>query len=427
MKSFEKIIGYESIKKELMQICDMIKNESVYKTLGANLPVGVMLYGDPGLGKSLMATCFIEECNINTYTIRKNKSDNFVEYISEVFNKAKENAPSIVFLDDMDKFANEDNDHVDAEEYVAVQAGIDDVKGSGVFVLATVNEYHKLPRSLVRSGRFDRCIEVFPPDSNDCKKIIQHYLEDKKVSDDINCDDISKMISYSSCAELETIMNEAAILAGFKRKEYIEMADVVSAVLKMEYNSPDEFTKVTDKELEKIAYHEAGHLVMSELLCPESIGLASVRTSGRDKVGGFVRRCKNLSDAESHALVSLSGKAAVELNYGVCADGCDSDVRRAYKAIRDDISDSGSMGFAMVDVSNHSFPDASEAMNSRNEAVVQAELERCFYKAKEILIKNKEFLNRTVRALMEKETLLASDIERIKAEIDVPNYAHHQL
>jgi len=418
MSSFDKIIGYETIKNELMQICDMINNKSVYEKLGAKLPMGVLLYGDPGLGKTLMAKCFIEECKLEAFTIRKNKSENFVEHISEVFKQAKEKAPAIIFLDDMDKFANEDNNHRDAEEYVAVQAGIDDVKGTGVFVLATVNEHHKLPRSLTRSGRFDRCIEVCSPNSQDCVKIIKHYLADKKVADDINIEDISKMISYSSCAELETIMNEAAILAGFKRKECIEMSDIVSSVLKMEYNSPDDFTKVTDAELKKIAYHEAGHLVMSEILCPGSIGLASVRTSGRNSVGGFVRRCKKLPNAESHILVSLSGKAAVELNYGMCADGCESDIKRAFECIRDEISENGSMGFGMVDVANHRFPETSESLNSRNESIVQTELERYFYKAKEIILKNKEFLDTIVCALIEKETLLSSDIKKIKEKYD---------
>ena len=418
MSSFDKIIGYETIKNELMQICDMINNKSVYEKLGAKLPMGVLLYGDPGLGKTLMAKCFIEECKLEAFTIRKNKSENFVEHISEVFKQAKEKAPAIIFLDDMDKFANEDNNHRDAEEYVAVQAGIDDVKGTGVFVLATVNEHHKLPRSLTRSGRFDRCIEVCSPNSQDCVKIIKHYLADKKVADDINIEDISKMISYSSCAELETIMNEAAILAGFKRKECIEMSDIVSSVLKMEYNSPDDFTKITDAELKKIAYHEAGHLVMSEILCPGSIGLASVRTSGRNSVGGFVRRCKKLPNAESHILVSLSGKAAVELNYGICADGCESDIKRAFECIRDEISENGSMGFSMVDVANHRFPETSESLNSRNESIVQTELERYFYKAKEIILKNKEFLDTVVCALIEKETLLSSDIKKIREKYD---------
>lgn len=218
MNNFDKIIGYDSIKKELLQICDMLRNENIYSELGAKLPNGVLLYGDPGLGKTLMAKCFIEESRLKAFTIRKNKSENFVEYISEVFNEAKNNAPSIVFLDDMDKFANEDNHHRDAEEYVAVQSAIDDIQGCNVFVLATVNEYRKLPSSLTRSGRFDRSIEVCSPSSADSIKIIEYYLKDKKISENINIEDISKMISYSSCAELETIMNEAAIIAGYKRK-----------------------------------------------------------------------------------------------------------------------------------------------------------------------------------------------------------------
>lgn len=419
MNNFDKVIGYETIKNELMQICDMINNKDTYTELGAKLPTGVLLYGDPGLGKTLMAKCFIEECKLEAFTIRKNKSENFVEHISEIFKEAKEKAPAIIFLDDMDKFANEDNDHRDAEEYVAVQAGIDDVKGFDVFVFATVNEYRKLPRSLTRSGRFDRCIEVCSPNNEDCIKIISHYLENKKVDDDINIDDISKMISYSSCAELETIMNEAAIIAGYKRKECIEMADIVSAVLKMEYNSPDDYTKMTDTELKKIAFHEAGHLVMSDILCPGSVGLISLRTSGRNSVGGFVRRCKELPTNECHTLVSLAGKAAVELNYGKCADGCESDIRRAYECIRDEISENGSMGFAMIDVANRRFPSTSESMNSRNEAVVQSELERYFYKAKEIILKNQDYLNKIVAALLDKETLLASDIKRIRESLCV--------
>ena len=178
MSKFDKIIGYDSIKKELLQICDMLKNKEFYSNLGAKLPNGILLYGDPGLGKTLMAKCFIDESGLKTFVIRKNKSENFVEHISDVFNEAKKCAPAIVFLDDMDKFANEDKNHRDAEEYVAVQSAIDEVKGCDVFVLATVNEYRKLPSSLTRSGRFDRSIEVCSPSSADSIKIIEYYLKD---------------------------------------------------------------------------------------------------------------------------------------------------------------------------------------------------------------------------------------------------------
>ena len=228
--AFEKIIGYSSIKKELLQLCDMVKNRAVYEKLGAKLPQGILLYGDPGLGKTLMAKCFIEESGLEAYVVRRNKgNDDFIADITETFQSAKAHAPSIVFLDDMDKFANEDRNHCDAEEYVAVQSGIDEVKHCDVFVLATVNNLWKLPKSLKRSGRFDRKIEVKTPNERDAKEIIAYYLSDKAVSDDVNMDDLVRMISYSSCAELETILNEAAIRAAYERKAVIEMSDLVKA------------------------------------------------------------------------------------------------------------------------------------------------------------------------------------------------------
>ena len=222
MNAFDKVVGYESIKNELLQICDMIHNRETYEKLGARLPQGVLLYGAPGLGKTLIAKSFIEESGLKAYILRRDKGDDFVGSITETFREAKENSPCIIFLDDMDKFANEDKNHCDAKEYVAVQAGIDEVKGHNVFILATVNKLQKLPDSLVRSGRFDRRIEVECPNDKDAAKIVRHYLSGKKMADDIDMDDLSKMISYSSCAELETILNEAAINAAYARKNVIE-------------------------------------------------------------------------------------------------------------------------------------------------------------------------------------------------------------
>ena len=147
MCAFDKIIGYETIKQEMKQICDMIHNPDIYQSLGAKLPHGLLLYGEPGLGKSLMSQCFMEESGLETYTIRRNKNSNdFIGEITWIFQTAKEHAPAIVFLDDIDKFANEDDRHKDAEEYVAVQAGIDEVRDVDVFVLATANDIEKLIR-----------------------------------------------------------------------------------------------------------------------------------------------------------------------------------------------------------------------------------------------------------------------------------------
>lgn len=421
MSAFDRIIGYQTIKEELLQICDMIHNREIYENLGAKLPQGILLYGDPGLGKSLMAKSFITESGLPAYIVRRDKgSDDFIGKITDTFEKAKKNAPAIVLLDDMDKFANEDDRHIDAEEYVAVQAGIDEVKGCNVFVFATVNEIRKLPRSLIRSGRFDRKIEVNSPTDRDAEEIIKYYLAEKKVSDNVNMDDLVKMVSNGSCAELETILNEAAIGAAYARKEKIEMDDLVKSVLRMQYDAPDNFTKKSSDALKEIALHEAGHLVVSEILTPGSVGLASLRTAGRDSTGGFIHRCMPVTRRAHHILISLAGKAAVELYYsGVCASGCQSDIRKAADNIRDAISESGTGGFGMIDVANHRFPESSESFNSRNESVVHAELERYMFKAREILIKNRDFLEKAAQMLSEKETLLYSDIRKLRESIKI--------
>lgn len=421
MNAFDKVIGYETIKEELLQICDMIHNRDVYKKLGAKLPQGVLLIGDPGLGKTLMAKCFIEECGIQAFTVRRNKgNDDFIGNITETFKKAKESAPSIVFLDDMDKFANEDDDHCDAEEYVAVQAGIDEVKDGDVFVLATVNEPWKLPNSLVRQGRFDRRIEVHYPSDKDSQSIIEHYLSTKAIADGLNIEDLSKMISHCSCAELETILNEAAVFAGYQRKDCIDMDDLVRAVLRSQYHSPDNFTMESAEELVRVAAHEAGHLVVCEVLEPNSVGLASLRSRGRDSTGGFIHRCKDSADKIYDVIVSLGGKAATELFYPeINAKGNYNDIERAYRMIRDSLYQEGSRGFGMVDVACHRFPKTSEGMNASSEAVAQAELERYQRIAKSIILDNRDFFEKIKSALVEKETLLYSEIQAIKVKTEI--------
>ena len=159
--AFDRIVGYDTIKEELQQIIDMMLNPSIYKRLGAKLPHGILLIGQAGTGKTTLCEAFIEEAQTYSITLRKNSSDgDFVEKITKAFQDAKEKGTAIILLDDLDKFANEDENHSDADEYVAVQSGIDSVKDNNVLVLATVNNPRKLPKSLIRAGRFDREIKM---------------------------------------------------------------------------------------------------------------------------------------------------------------------------------------------------------------------------------------------------------------------------
>ena len=426
MSEFDKVIGYEPIKEELLQICDMIHNKEIYETLGAKFPHGILLYGKPGLGKTLMARCFINESNLPAFVIHRGKgSDSFMEEIASTFREAKENAPSVILLDDLDKFSDED-DGVNTKEMTAVQTAIDEVKDSDVFVIATVNEMDNIPRSLSRSGRFDRKIRFDCPTNKDTGKIIAYYLSDKKVSENVNMDDLSRMIRYNSCARLETILNEAAIHAAHKRKQVIEMEDLVKAVLCMQYNSRYDCSECSPEEKRKTALHEAGHLVVAETLCPESVGLASICPISAKATNGFVHRCKDFSREEDQIIACLAGKAAVELYYadGV-ADGCWQDLSDAFGMIRRGLINDASRGLGMLSVAIacSDVEEVSPSFNARNEAVVQAELERYLFKAKDILLKNRAFLEKTAAALVEKETLLASDIRKIKESTVVTEVA----
>lgn len=423
MNAFDKVIGYDTVKRELLRICDMVKNPKIYEKMGAKLPSGILLCGVPGLGKTLMAKCFIEESGLPAHIVRRNKNaENFIDEITEAFRKAKSCAPSVVVLDDMDKFANEDDTHRDAEEYVAVQAAIDEVSGSDVVVLATVNDRSKLPDSLTRAGRFDKIIRIQKPTLTDAEQIIRYYLRGKQLSEDVNIDDLTKMISYSTCAVLESILNEAAMDAAYARKDCIEMADLVRAVLRVEYKSIDD--DATAKDIEETALHEAGHLVACEVLCAGSVGFASVQFSDTGLIDGVVRRCKKLPRRAYKIISSLAGKAAVELYYSeTAASGCQADIRSAFGNIRQAISESATNGFGMVDVSTNRFSEASESMNARNEAVTQAELERYYFKAKDILLKNRVFLEKVAEALTERKTLLYSDIQKLREEAGVTEIA----
>jgi len=238
------------------------------------------------------------------------------------------------------------------------------------------------------------------------------------VSDTVNMEDLTKMISYSSCAELETILNEAAINAAYERKEYIEMNDLVDAVLRMEYDSPDNYAKLSVESAKKTALHEAGHLVICEVLVPESVGLASIRAVANESTAGFIHRCKDLPKEYYHALVALGGKAAMDLYYAnECDSGSRADIENAANIIKNGIAWDADRGLGMVgiDVSR----GITEHSRSRIEVATQNELERLLIKAKEILLNNRAFLEKTAEALIEKETLLFSDICEIKKKVKV--------
>lgn len=411
MNAFDKVVGYDAIKTEFLQVVDMIHHPDYYKKLGARMPKGILLDGAPGLGKTLICKCFIEEAGIPAYTVRRDSGDeDFINKITKAFADARDNAPAIVFLDDMDKFANEDRDHRDCPEYVAVQSGIDACKDVTVLALATTNDSDDLPDSLIRTGRFDRFISVPRPSMEDAVKILRHYMQDKNIDPDLNLDDVVKMTGTDACSVLETVMNEAAIYAAFSRSEYVKMEHILAAVLRLTYHCPDNTTITGQAERQMRAAHEAGHVCVAEVLAPGCIGLASIKSSGRSDVGGFVHRCRPLEKRSDDILISLGGKVAVEMLYPGVADGCSGDLQRALSNIEVEMTENAGLGYQLMDGCRRD----SDGLLHAQEAASRAELARQADVAKALLLANREFFDKVRNALAEKETLLFSELQEIK-------------
>lgn len=413
---FEKVIGYESIVLELKRTCDILKRVDEYKKLGVKPPSGILLRGKPGVGKTLLATSFIEECGVPYYICRKDKSNgDFLNSIKEKYEEACKNAPAIVLLDDLDKFANEDVEHKNAEEYVMVQTCIDSYKDKGVFTLATANDIYCLPDSLLRAGRFDKVINIMAPRGKCAEKIIEHFVANKPVLNNLDIKMVAKLLDGGSCAELETIINEAGIIATFENKKQIEMMDIVKAFLKIDYNIPESLDDTALAHKDKIAYHEAGHVVINEVLEPESVILVTVANENSD-IEGITIEYNNPEfkvDAkykEQCIIAFLGGKASTEMVYGSLDMGSVYDIDKAHRMVRDLICYNAKYGFFNGVDEYSSLDMMGRSMNQ----LVSSELQRYYQKAKKILYANREFLDKVASQLMEKEILLQGDIKKIK-------------
>lgn len=413
MSEFDKIVGYSVIKQELKQICDMINNPKIYKDLGAQMPKGLLISGNPGVGKSLMASALAKESGLKTFLLRRDKnSSDFINEINNIFKEANDCAPSIIILDDLDKFVVEDGSR---EEYVAVQACIDDVRNSDVYVVATINEYDNIPESLIRAGRFDKKINVRRPTGSDAGEIIKHYIGLKEVAKDLNYTDITKMLNGRTCAELETLLNEAALFAGYERKSKIKIRHIVQAVLRDIYGAREGGEPIDNELLKRIAYHEAGHVVISEVLSPNSIGLASV-FGGDQRSGtcGFIINSLALYNESHYILTALGGKAASELKFGSVDEGSFADLLHVTNWITKQVMERGSKGISYLDVFNHHLPP-SPSLQAQQENIIHVEIKNNLIKAKEIITNNLYFLDAIADALLERDYLLSSDIAAIRA------------
>lgn len=424
MKEFEKVIGYEAEKQEMYRILDTMINPEKYQMLGANTPKGLLLSGEPGVGKTLMANCFIKASGRKAWTIRKDQPDGkFIERIEEDFLNASREAekePAIVFLDDMDKFANGDRNHRNSEEYIAVQSCIDKYCRDGkVFVLATVNDEINLPSSLLRKGRFDVQIDIDCPKGKDAELIVEYFLKDKKCDENVNAMEIAKLLDGRSCATLESVINEAVLYAGYENRERASRNDIIRAFSRLVYDAPEEIEEKESPYDKEIAYHEAGHALVSEILEPESVNYVTIKKF-KGNVQGFTNfknnddYFKDIDFMKNRVMALLAGKAATEVVFGKVDVGATGDVERAFRIAERFVDDYCSYGFAYTFKNNNMVSDFSLG---RREHAVAGELEKLYNDTKRLLASNRSLLDSMVKKLLENKLLFPSDIADIKTAL----------
>ena len=415
MRELDKVIGYEEIKSELYRIIDIFHNPEKYKALGVKTPKGVMFEGEPGIGKTLMAKSFIKESGRKKYVIRKDRANgDFVDYIRETFEKAAEHEPSIILLDDIDKFANEDYNHRDAEEYVAVQSCIDEFSENDLFVVATCNDIDDLPDSLIRQGRFDKIFNMHFPKNEDAKKIIAFYLKDKVLADDIDVDEIARFSEGKSCATLETVVNLAGVLAGYENKNSISQGDLRKACFDTYWNIKAD-TNIPEESLKRKAVHEAGHAAMIEFFFPGEVSVISVAADSRQSDALVVRkhdsfRGESFEKTEIEIMINLAGKATTELLLGEIDMGIDMDLRVASEHMEDLLGRIAAYDFH----SKRSRIETSSNVLNHLDDAKSVELSRYYFKAKQILMQNRGFLEALIEQIIEKKTITYKDIAPLR-------------
>jgi len=416
-KPFEAVIGYDTEKEELTRLADAWHDPGKYRALGVETPHAVLLYGVPGLGKTLFANALIEASGLPRFDCRKTKSDGeFVDMIRETFEKAEKSAPSVVFLDDMDKFA-EDNlqENCNKEEFAAIQSCMEAVSKKDVFVVATANEIYNIPSSLRRAGRFGRQIRFEAPGLADAERIILHYLQGKKTAPDVLPADLADILQGRSCATLESVMNDAGMLAAFEGKKEIGRVHMIRAILRTVLQVKE---KKPDPHAARFAAcHEAGHAVVAHVLgrhvslvsifcADESGGVCVLRDEESEVKCGF-------DELLDEVTVAVAGKAAVELCQGQADVGCRNDIDKAIDMLRPAMTRCCAAGFDYGYDRERWDKRQAPARVARISKKLYATMEACCRRAVRILTEYRDVLDALTKALLTTDALLWQDLDAL--------------
>ena len=375
-KTFDDVAGCDEEKEELSEIVDFLKNPKAYTAMGARIPKGVLLVGPPGTGKTLLAKAVAGEAGVQFLSI---SGSDFVELyvgvgagrVRDLFEQAKKVAPAIIFIDEIDAVGRQRGSGLggghDEREQTLNQLLVEmDGFGSneGVIVMAATNRADILDNALLRPGRFDRQVYVGLPDIRGREAILKIHARDKQLAEDVDLNSIAKGTPGFAGADLENLMNEAALLAVRRRHRFINMEDVDEAILKVQMGPEKKSRKMSEKARRLTAYHESGHAVAAHYL-PHVDPVHYITIIPRGMAGGFtlmrpqedLENFKSQSEMFENIVMALGGRMAEKLFLDDISTGASGDIHQATSIARDMVTRYGMsdrLGPISFDSSGHS-------------------------------------------------------------------------
>ena len=445
---FDDVAGNEAAKQDLTEIVDFLKDPKKYEKLGAKIPRGVLLAGDPGTGKTLMARAVAGEADVPFFSISGSEfAEMFVgvgaSRVRDLFNKAKKNAPSIIFIDEIDAVAHKRDarggagreDEQTLNQILVEMDGFDN--DSGVIVIAATNRVDMLDKALLRPGRFDRHVNVTLPERKDRLEILKVHFKNKPLEKNVDLNALAKKTAGSSGADLANIANEAAITAAREGHKTITSEDLTEAFERVAIGPERKSKVMTDDERKITAYHEAGHAIVGHVL-PDSDPVHKITIIPRGATGGVTwflppedRSYKNIYELKDVLARAMGGRVAEKITFGEDAitTGASSDLKNVAELSKDMIISEG-MG---SDTRNQVFPNENtgyytistgKPYSEKTAETIDAEIKKltdeAAGRAEAVLKANTKVLDAVAQALLEKETLEEADIAPLMKSASLP-------
>ena len=451
---FTDIAGNDNAKQDLQEVVDFLKHPKKYKDLGAKIPKGVLLVGNPGTGKTMLARAVAGEAGVPFFSI---SGSEFVEMfvgvgasrVRDLFSKAKKNAPCIIFIDEIDAVGRKRGSgmgggHDEREQTLnQILVEMDGFDGeTNVIVLAATNRADVLDPALLRPGRFDRRVNITLPERKDREAILKVHFKKKPTDETVDLDKLAAKTAGSSGADLANMANEAAIIAARRNKKKISNDELTEAFERVAIG-PERKTKImNDHEKELTAYHEAGHAIVGHVL-PDSDPVHKVTIIPRGGTGGVTwflppedKSYTNVYEFKDILARAMGGRIAEQLIYGDdgITTGAGSDLRKATEIARDMVIEQGmgkglrdqvfheDNGGLMFDKMTRERPYSDETAKIIDEEVAQL-ITEAKHRAMLVLKENRSFLDKLAEALLKEETLEESEVDEILKGTKLPKEA----